>query len=184
MTSPSSCVCRAGRNPEGRVWQSDWWWWGGEVRDWLSRASLLHLPRPEVTFLRPKRRAVVQDPSAQGPRQVEEHKACTKGSDADISERSRRWPPTGVFGRAIIGHCFHGSVQARCPSTVTSSTVPGPLHALSRLAGTIWGAGVLLSERPGWVDCWARVERWFHPEQVRGQHQKWKDANVEEEGVR
>ena len=165
MTSPSSCVCRAGRNQKGRVWQGNWWrWWGREVRGWWSSAHLLHLPRSEVTFLRPKRRAIVQDPSTQGPRQVEEHKACAKGSDADVSERARRWPPTGVLGRPIIGHCFCGSVQARCPSTVTSSTVHGPLHALSRLAGTSRGAGVLLSERPGWVYCWARVERWFHPE--------------------
>ena len=96
---------------------------------------------------------------------MEEHKACTKGGDADISERARRWPPKGALGRAIIGHRFRGSVQARCPSTVTSSTVPGPLlRAVSRLAGTIRGAGVLLSERPGWVYCWVRVERWFHPE--------------------
>ena len=97
---------------------------------------------------------------------MEEHKARTKGGDAYISERARRWPPKGVLPvhGSIIGHRFHGSVQARCPSTVTSSTVPGPLRAVSRLAGTIRGAGVLLSEGPGWVYCWARVERWFHPE--------------------
>jgi hypothetical protein len=97
-------------------------------------------------------------------------------------------------------------LQARRPSTATSSTVTAllcvlnrPAHiclgghislgghiclgVLSRLAN-IRGPSALLSEGSVRVDCWAMAERWFHPEQVRGQHHKRKDANVEEEGVR
>ena len=142
---------------------------------------------------------------------MEEHKACTERSNAGIGERARRCsPPTGVLGRAAIGHGFNGSVQvwsqydtilqARRPSTAASSTVTALLRALSRLAhiclgghiclgvlsrlANIRGPSASLSERSVRVDCWARAERWFHPEQVRGQHHKRKDANVEEEGVR